>query len=52
MPTRLVIFLFVLAAFLFPWQPAGTYPIDGYDQTDLSRLKRLQARESGARVRR
>jgi hypothetical protein len=51
MPTRLVIFLFVLAAFLFPWQPAGTYPIDGYDQTEISRLKRLQDMDSAAILR-
>ncbi|MTB52206.1 serine hydrolase [Lewinella sp. W8] len=51
MPTRIFLFVLVLLALIYPWQPAGSYPIDGYQNTGMDRLKRLQDMDSAQLVR-
>lgn len=48
---RLPLFLLILLANIYPWQPAGGYPLDGYTNTGLERLLRLQAMDSATLVR-
>lgn len=50
MPIRLVLFLLVFAAMIYPWHPAGSYPIDGYNNTGMARLKRIQDMDSARLV--
>lgn len=49
--TRSILFLAVVAALIYPWQPAGSYPINGFSLTGIERLVRLTKMDSQAMVR-
>ncbi len=48
---RTLLFFGVLAAIIYPWQPAGSYPIWGYGDTGIKRLVRLEKMDSTKLVR-
>ncbi|NJB85129.1 hypothetical protein GGR26_000874 [Lewinella marina] len=48
---RITLCCAVLLAVLFPANPAGSYPIDGYEKTGIERLVRLARMDSAALVR-
>ena len=47
----LCVFFAVLLAVVYPWQPAGSYPITGYPATGIERLLRLERMDSTRLVR-
>ena len=48
---RLPITLLLLLAIVYPWLPAGSYPIDSYERTKIKRLARLERMDSARLVR-
>ena len=47
----LSIFLAVVLAVVYPWHPAGSYPIEGFAKTGIERLLRLERMDSTRLVR-
>ncbi|MCP9237595.1 serine hydrolase [Lewinella sp. JB7] len=48
---RIFLFLGIIAAVVYPSFPAGSYPIDGFDNTGIARLVRLTKMDSATLVR-
>ncbi len=48
---RILLFFGILIAVVFPSSPAGSYPIEGYEDTGIERLLRLQRMDSARLVR-
>ncbi|CAH1002024.1 hypothetical protein LEM8419_02939 [Neolewinella maritima] len=48
---RFPLFVAIVIAMVYPWQPAGSYPIDGFALTGIERLVRLTKMDSSTLVR-